>query len=217
MSEIETNEPGGFNRRTAIKGAAWAVPVIAAAVAAPMASASVVPDWNATVSGNCSGNFDLALVESAVGPLLAGTVAAALQTLLGLQPNASRSFTITAAEGDVPVGTVYQLQGPEALISLTALQGVLDLSLLGLVEVGPGAYNITLEQPLTQGTSHTIDLFGAIADVGVADSFTLTQLVDDSNNLDNSATVNSGIGAQVNLGDLNIPLLSGSLTVQLCG
>lgn len=41
------SESKGFNRRTVVKGAAWSVPVIAMAVAAPTASASVL---NATLS-----------------------------------------------------------------------------------------------------------------------------------------------------------------------
>lgn len=43
MSEIEGQslKPGHHNRRTIVKGAAWSVPVIAAAIAAPAASASI--------------------------------------------------------------------------------------------------------------------------------------------------------------------------------
>lgn len=75
ISEIETNEPGGFNRRTAIKGAAWAVPVIAAAVAAPMASAST---GNASLAwtGNESSPLQLQLLDGSatVGAQVAITV-----------------------------------------------------------------------------------------------------------------------------------------------
>lgn len=55
MSENETQKPvsGGFNRRSVVKGAAWSMPVIAAAIAAPAASASVANAslaWNGTRS-----------------------------------------------------------------------------------------------------------------------------------------------------------------------
>lgn len=43
MSNPSTLEKSGVSRRTVIKGAAWSVPVIAAAVAVPMAAASETP------------------------------------------------------------------------------------------------------------------------------------------------------------------------------
>jgi hypothetical protein len=39
-AEITSNEEGGLSRRRVVKGAAWSMPVIAAAIAAPAASAS---------------------------------------------------------------------------------------------------------------------------------------------------------------------------------
>ena len=43
MDEIQENlEPQGTSRRTVMKGAAWAAPVVAVAAAVPMAAASVV-------------------------------------------------------------------------------------------------------------------------------------------------------------------------------
>lgn len=54
MSESRTNvEWSGPDRRTIVKGAAWSVPVIAAAVGAPGASASPGGDWNVSVSAGC--------------------------------------------------------------------------------------------------------------------------------------------------------------------
>lgn len=43
MSEENTNEGRRIDRRTVVKGAAWSVPVIAAAAAVPMAAASGTP------------------------------------------------------------------------------------------------------------------------------------------------------------------------------
>ncbi|GAB3667619.1 hypothetical protein GCM10027591_15620 [Zhihengliuella somnathii] len=43
MHDHHTHESGGIDRRTVAKGAAWSLPVLAAAVSAPHAAASVVP------------------------------------------------------------------------------------------------------------------------------------------------------------------------------
>ncbi|MGO1737100.1 MAG: hypothetical protein ACTHZ9_12385 [Leucobacter sp.] len=109
MSEIETNEPGGFDRRTAIKGAAWAVPVIAAAVAAPMASAST---GNASLAwtGNESGLLQLQLLDGSatVGALVAITVPSEF-TLTNGAGAINQSATVTVVVGrpsglSIPVG-----------------------------------------------------------------------------------------------------------------
>lgn len=49
--EIQKNS--GFSRRTVVKGAAWSVPVIAAAVATPLAAASVVDVGAFELDGTC--------------------------------------------------------------------------------------------------------------------------------------------------------------------
>lgn len=55
--DIQANGPQGdgrsFKRRTVVKAAAWSVPVIAAAVATPLAAASVLDPWNVRISGDC--------------------------------------------------------------------------------------------------------------------------------------------------------------------
>ncbi|WP_435743082.1 hypothetical protein [Microbacterium sp. PMB16] len=49
----EENNNKGFSRRTVVKGAAWSVPVIAAAVATPLAAASTVDVGAFSVDGTC--------------------------------------------------------------------------------------------------------------------------------------------------------------------
>ena len=49
--EIQKNS--GFTRRTVVKGAAWSVPVIAAAVATPLAAASTVDVGAFALDGSC--------------------------------------------------------------------------------------------------------------------------------------------------------------------
>jgi hypothetical protein len=51
---IEGAASTGFNRRTVIKAAAWSAPVVAVAVAAPMAAASIESTSTPTVSGGTS-------------------------------------------------------------------------------------------------------------------------------------------------------------------
>lgn len=55
MSEIESTESAGrsFDRRTVLKGAAWSVPVLAAAIATPMASASTTPQALLDLNAGC--------------------------------------------------------------------------------------------------------------------------------------------------------------------
>jgi len=213
MTDDQNNKH--LSRRTMVKGAAWSVPVLATAVAVPMASASTVPTWNGAVTGFCSGQYDISVLRGIVGNTLVNTVQAALG-LLGIQPNASRGFTITATQGSIPAGTVYRLQGPAGLIDLSILQGLIAANVAGIVDVNNGAYDITLNQAIPQGSSLTIDLFTSLINVGAASTFSLTQQAVDANTLDSSATINSGVGVAVNLGSLGIPFVTGSLAVQLC-
>ncbi|MDR6868368.1 hypothetical protein J2Y69_002984 [Microbacterium resistens] len=69
------------SRRSVVKGAAWSVPVIAAAVAVPTATASpeVIP-WNLQVEGSCSGLIGITsgggfiLTNTGSEPIPGGTV-----------------------------------------------------------------------------------------------------------------------------------------------
>lgn len=71
-----TEENQGLSRRTLVKGAAWSVPVVVAAVAAPAQAASVVNVGDFSLNGQC-----------------------AVLGLLG------RGFALTAGAVDLPIGT----------------------------------------------------------------------------------------------------------------
>lgn len=79
----EIQKDKGFSRRTVVKGAAWSVPVIAAAVATPLAAASAVDVGAFTTAGSCG-------VAGLIGP----------------------GFTLTAsATAPLPVGTAVTIMG----------------------------------------------------------------------------------------------------------
>ncbi|GAB3630725.1 hypothetical protein GCM10027421_00780 [Microbacterium shaanxiense] len=165
--EIQTK---GISRRTVVKGAAWSVPVIAAAVATPLASASTALDL--TIVGNCSGSFN------ASG--LAGNIVQQLATVLGLQP-ATRNFTVTAGATAVPAGTVLTLDNSGVLnVGLIGVTGALDVSALDIISLGGGVTQITLQQELPAGQSFVLDLLPAVVDLKVAATQTLALQSDSS-------------------------------------
>lgn len=188
-----TEENKGFSRRTVVKGAAWSVPVIAAAVATPLAAASTTLDL--TITGNCAGQF------RAAG--LASNILNALTGLLGLDP-ATRTFTITAGTTAVPAGTTFLLSNSGVLnVGLITVTGALDISALDIVNVGGGVTSITLQQPLAAGQSFTLDLLPAVVDVKLAATQTLSLSTDASV----AGTVAVLVGSTVNvLGLVNVDL-----------
>ena len=201
-SELNTTTTPGINRRKIVKGAAWSLPVIATAIAAPSAAASTTPAWDARVSGTCSGQF------KAAG--LASNILNALTGALGLTA-ATRSFTITAQEGTIPAGTQFQLNHG----------GLLNLNLLGwsalgltLLSSGPVA-TLALVNPLPLGQSITIDLLVGLADVRVASNMSLSLAGADNPSSAspgaNSASIRTTLGTTVRvLGLVNVNL-------QVCG
>lgn len=165
-----TEENKGLSRRTVVKGAAWSVPVIAAAVATPLAAASTTLDL--TITGSCAGQF------RAAG--LASNILNALTGALGLDP-ATRTFTVTAGSTAVPAGTTFLLSNSGVLnVGLITVTGALDVSALDIVNVGGGVTSITLEQPLAAGQSFVLDLLPAVVDVKVAATQTLSLSTDAS-------------------------------------
>ncbi|WP_341975723.1 hypothetical protein LTA6_000330 [Microbacterium sp. LTA6] len=212
MSEENTFAPQGVSRRTLVKGAAWSLPVIAVAAATPFASASVA--WNGTVTAECSGDYDISVLTGIVGAGLVGVVQTALG-VLGLEPNATREFTVTATTGDIPAGTQYLLTDPNALLTLTGLEAVIGAGVAGVVSTTDG-YVITLTNAIPNGSSFSVNVYDALVNVGALSSFTLTQVQADANAGDNSATTGSLLAAAINLGDLGIPFVTGSLAVQTC-
>jgi hypothetical protein len=217
-AEITTNE--GISRRTIVKGAAWSIPVMAAAVAAPAAVATGGPNWDVAVTGNCLNDYEDSVLNGLVSPPLRNTVRAAL-ALLGLTRPAQRSFTITAAEGTVPAGTTFSLAYPNGLIDLALLEGVIEAEALTVATINNTQTTFTLDTDLTQGQSITIDVIGPIINIGALSSITLS-LVGSDNPTNpgtegaDSATVSTLLAAGFNLGSLGILGVSGTLAVQLC-
>jgi len=229
-----TEESKGFSRRTVVKGAAWSVPVIAAAVATPLASASGTTQFDVGVTASCVGNYDLdgLLGLIAAVPGVGATTASTVQSLLaavGLTPFQSRGFTITAVEGTVPQGTQFTLSTEAGLIDLALLQSAIDANVLSVVTVnGDSSAIVQLATDLTVGQSTTIQLDKSAVDLGVTGTTGLALVGSDNPTsapgAPNAAQLNL-VNADTNLGSLidvsGFGLLAGLLsvltvTVQLC-
>lgn len=75
---MDVTKSAGLSRRTIVKGAAWSVPVIAAAVAVPMAAASTDPLdlgnlWTSSAAVNAinisTGSFEIVTQDNPIGSL----------------------------------------------------------------------------------------------------------------------------------------------------
>jgi hypothetical protein len=219
MNSETTQHEGGLSRRTVVKGAAWSIPVMAAAVAAPAAVATGGPAWDVQVTGVCANDYDISALEALVPlPVTLGLGKAALAAA-GITEGASRTFTITALEGTVPAGTQFTLSYPTGLLDLTALGNLIEANALLVATVNETNTTITLSGPLAQGSSITINYIDAVIDLGVASSVTLSLVGNDNpSGADgaDSASINNLAAAAVNLGSLGILGVSGSLAVQTC-
>lgn len=111
----EIQKEKGFSRRTVVKGAAWSVPVIAAAVATPLAAASNVEVGAFTTAGTCGVLGVLGpgftLTASATAPLPVGTTIA----VTGSGVANIGVFSVTGGTASVSV-----LSGTSRLITLTS-------------------------------------------------------------------------------------------------
>ncbi|MEA5453406.1 hypothetical protein SPF06_01600 [Sinomonas sp. JGH33] len=134
------------DRRRVVKGAAWAVPLIAAAAAAP-ASAASGPQWDVGVTGSCSTG------------------------LVGVVGQAKLQFTITAVAGTVPSGTSFTLSSSEKA-ELAALESSPGVGLT-LAVLNDTSAIVTLATPLAEGRAVTLDLLGMPMAVGVSYTFAL--------------------------------------------
>lgn len=209
-AEITTNE--GISRRTIVKGAAWSIPVMAAAVAAPAAVATGGPNWDVTVNGNCSGNYDVnilrALFPGGIGGQTLYNTAVALLTTLGFTAPMTRQFTITATDGDIPAGTQFQLfHGGLLNVSVATLSAGLSgisASALNIISINPNDATFTFTQAIPEGTTVTINLLTMLADVRALSNITLS-LVGADNPAPgaegaDSDSISTILGALVNLG-----------------
>lgn len=242
MTTDLTQNEGGLSRRTIVKGAAWSVPVMAAAIAAPAAVATGGPNWDVQVTANCQNEYDITtlttLLESlSANPLyqvlvpgLVVTVQTALAAI-GIDDDAARNFTITALEGTVPAGTQFQMTYPALLnINTGILEGLIEAQALTVVNIDSTGAIFTLDAPLTVGNSITIDIIDSIVNVGALSAVTLSLVGSDnptspgSEGAD-SATISTLLAPAVDLGSLGIPnvdlglieiVIDGDLAVQLC-
>lgn len=230
-----TEENKGFSRRTVVKGAAWSVPVIAAAVATPLAAASATPAaFDVEVTPACAGNYDLTGLLGLINaiPLVGPTVGTTVQNLLagvGLTPFQTRGYTISAVEGTIPSGTQFTLATDAGLIDLGLLPGAIDAGVLGIVTVNGGTSAVLgLQSDLAQGSSTTIALSESAVDLGLTGNTSLSLIGTDAPTTapgaPNSASLDL-ISVDTNLGALidvsGIPLVGAlvgalSITVQLC-
>jgi hypothetical protein len=217
-AEITTNE--GISRRTIVKGAAWSIPVMAVAVAAPAAVATGGANWDVTIAGSCVNEYQDTALNALVPANLRQVVRSAL-ALLGIDRPAARTFTITATDGTIPAGTTFSLTYPSGLINVVALEGLIEANALTVATINPTQATFTLNTPLTEGQSITINIINAIIDIGALSSVTLS-LVGNDNPVSpgtegaDSATVSTLLAAGVNLGSLGILGVSGTLAVQAC-
>lgn len=222
----------GLSRRTVVKGAAWSVPVIAAAVATPLAAASA-PAFDVAVAASCDGNYDLTGLLGAINaiPLAGPTVGSTVQGLLGaigLTPFVSRGFTISAAEGTIPAGTQFTLTTDPGLIDLSLLAGAIQAGVLQIVTVnGETSAIISTVSDIPQGGTATVTLGSDAVDVGLGGQGALALVGADNPTgagQPNAAeldliSVDTTLGDLLDLGQFGLlaPVLGAlSLTVQLC-
>lgn len=199
----------GFDRRAVVKGAAWSVPVVAAAAATPLAAATV-DRWDAGVSAACTSGAHLALG-------LPGNIVNAVLSFLGV-PRAVRTFTITAVEGDIPLGTQFDIASDALLdVSLLSWSGFLGINVIALG--GTGA-RITFTQPLPQGQSVVFDLLPALLDVTAISTQSISLVgADNPSTLpgaSNSASVSVLAGSNASVPPL-VPIIGGiGYALQVC-
>lgn len=154
MSEIENTTPSGLNRRQILKGAAWSVPVLAAAVATPLASASTVAEPAIRIYGDC--------LLSAAG------ITVGQGFYVQNQGDGAFEGTITVTETITLSGAAAVIGVRNIVFSLMAVQGILGGAQTGIsLGTWSGSGNtrsrtVTLSAPLAAGETRS---WGNLADV----------------------------------------------------
>lgn len=162
------DENQGVTRRTVTKAAAWSVPLLAAAVAAPLAAASTAPQLNVFLSAQClAGN---------TGP-----------TSRGLY------LSVVFPGQNLPAGSVFHLDAGVAI-----LPSYIAPNVAGYVDIVQGANAnqliITTLLDFTPGGQLFLGLKNAaLLPNGATSTYTLTSLTADANAGDNSATLTAGL------------------------
>ncbi|WP_446664186.1 hypothetical protein [Flexivirga sp. B27] len=138
-------EKSAVSRRTVAKGAAWSLPVIATAAAAPAASASTAQAGDVVISHACG------------GATFAG---------IGLS---IPTFTVTAVGQAIDAGSTYTLRGSGlADVRIGAPNDLVQIDVLSSSRV-----TITIPNAIPAGGNVTFQVLG-IASLAVLTRFTLT-------------------------------------------
>ncbi|ALJ19974.1 hypothetical protein [Microbacterium sp. No. 7] len=155
--EITASPSAGMPRRSLVKGAAWSLPVIAAAVASPVAAATATTPWDVSIGGGCvldfagSGNLfpgftvsaqcgttvpdsPLLISETAVGTW---TYTLPAPTVLGSTIPADAAIALAT-----PLFATYSLAYATAIVASVAAQA-------GLSGRGPGVTGPNWLTPLS--------------------------------------------------------------------
>lgn len=177
-NEMQNKGSGDFNRRSVVKGAAWSVPVIAAAIAAPAASASVLgADLTPAFGGQQVFNFRVG-----VAPAL-------------ITANATLANTLTISNiGGLPstAGETVAVTYPAALGSGLTLMSFSGLATVSLV---PNGFLVTLPA-IPAGGDETLSLGLVSLPAGILGGpQTIVASVNaaDANPANNTATTDVGI------------------------
>jgi len=231
-----TEESKVFSRRTVVKGAAWSVPVIAAAVATPLASASNVNQaLDVTVTGSCTGQYDIADLRTLLGSVnlgLAGTLGLTLTNLvdlvkaalaaLGINDGATRGFNISVAGDTLPQGATFVLStSPGALINadLTLLSSLFNSQAQAafIANVNGSTVSLTTTRDISAGESFPFELVEGLLDVDALTTTTLTYTpaldTTAAGEGADAASFTTLVGTPVNLGTLDL----GTLLVSVLG
>lgn len=120
QTSTQNGEGGKYNRRTIVKAAAWSVPVIAAAVATPFASASVNP-WNVRITSGCVVNAGGGGQLAPGFAVTADTPTGAIPPVLQVVETASGTWSMTLPAPNLPlVGTTDPTLVPGADLAFGA-------------------------------------------------------------------------------------------------
>ncbi len=232
MSE-QFEKNAGLSRRTMVKGAAWSVPVLAAAVATPaFAASNVNEDLDVTVSGYCTGQYDIESLRTLLGGVNLGATAALGLTLtglvdvvkaalsaIGINDNARRGFTVNVGGDVLPANSTFVLAtAPElSLVNLELLKGVVDAQVGFVATVNGSGLTVQTSTDLPAGSSFDFNFTEGILDVDAltTTSFTFSPATDTTvaGEGADSASITTLVGTPVNLGQLNL----GSVLVAVLG
>ncbi|MFD5224643.1 hypothetical protein ACFWHT_03390 [Microbacterium sp. NPDC058342] len=132
MQDENIKAPRQIERRTIVKGAAWAAPVIAAAVAAPARAASGDTELDISVNAECYG-----LSIAGIGITLP-------------------RWEITSTGGQIPVGTTFILESANlAKVQLGGLGTGIAVNVLS-----PTQARVTIQSPTNSFTASVSGLLG---------------------------------------------------------